>query len=136
MSRRIAAILVVGLVAFFAVKYFTATEPIGSGAPMVVVNVPPLSGSAVAGEQLFKANCAACHGAAGSGRDGIGPPLIHKIYEPSHHGDAAFLLAATRGVRAHHWPFGNMPVVENVNEIDVQRITDYVRFIQRANGIN
>ena len=136
MSMRIAAILLVGIVAFFAVKYFTTTEPIGSGASVVVVNVPPLSGSAVAGEQLFKANCAACHGAAGGGRDGIGPPLIHKIYEPSHHGDAAFLLAATRGVRAHHWSFGNMPVVENVNETDVQRITDYVRFIQRANGIN
>ena len=133
---RIIAILVVGIVAFYVVKYFTATKPTDSGAPMVAVTVPTMDPKMITGEKLFNDNCAACHGAAASGRDGIGPPLIHKIYEPSHHGDAAFLLAAKRGVRAHHWPFGNMPVVENVNETDVQRIVDYVRFIQRANGIN
>jgi mono/diheme cytochrome c family protein len=136
MSRPVVAILIAVLIAFFAIKYFDSDQKTASGASLVAVKVPTLSGVAVQGEQLFSENCAACHGPNASGRDGIGPPLIHKIYEPGHHGDAAFLLAATRGVRAHHWSFGNMPVVENVNEDEVQKIVEYVRFVQRANGIN
>jgi hypothetical protein len=47
----------------------------------------------------------------------------------------AFVLAAKQGVRAHHWRFGNMPAVEGVSDEDVLQITDYVRALQRANGI-
>ena len=54
------------------------------------------------GASAYDAVCAACHGLNGQGRDGIAPPLVHKIYEPSHHGDMAFVLAAQNGVRAHH----------------------------------
>mgnify|MGYP005998193611 CR=1 FL=1 len=71
-----------------------------------------------------------------AGRDGLGPPLIHKIYEPGHHGDMSFQLAAMNGVRAHHWAFGNMPAVEGITPSDITNITTYVRAIQRANGIN
>ena len=54
------------------------------------------------GASAYDAVCAACHGLNGQGQDGIAPPLVHKIYEPSHHGDMAFVLAAQNGVRAHH----------------------------------
>ena len=63
------------------------------------------------GEIKFNAVCARCHGSQGSGTT-QGPPLVHKIYEPNHHGDAAFQRAALNGVRAHHWQFGDMPKIE------------------------
>ncbi|SFE18300.1 Cytochrome C oxidase, cbb3-type, subunit III [Sulfitobacter brevis] len=87
------------------------------------------------GERAFAAVCADCHGTNAQGQDGVAPPLVHKIYEPSHHGDMAFLLAAKNGVRAHHWKFGNMPPVAGVTQSDVTNIVAYVRALQRANGI-
>ncbi len=109
----------------------------GPGPAMVDVTVPEtLSANAVIGKTAFEAKCAVCHGANAAGQDGVAPPLVHKIYEPSHHGDAAFLLAAKNGVRAHHWRFGNMPPVEGVTDGDVKMIITYVRELQRANGIN
>ena len=107
------------------------------GAPMVEVVLPEtLSTNAQVGKLAYEAKCAVCHGANAAGQDGVAPPLVHKIYEPSHHGDAAFLLAAKNGVRAHHWRFGNMPPVEGVTDGDVKMIVAYVRELQRANGIN
>ncbi|TYC49501.1 cytochrome c [Rhodobacterales bacterium] len=105
------------------------------GEPLVDVKVPDLEGTALAGQELFKANCAVCHGDNAAGRNGAGPPLVHRIYEPNHHGDGAFLLAVTRGVKAHHWPFGDMPSVPGVNINDIEQIVVYVRTLQKANGI-
>ena len=70
------------------------------------------------------------------GRRELPPPLVHKIYEPNHHGDLSFQLAAKNGVRAHHWPFGNMPPIEGVSENEVSEIIVYVRELQRANDIH
>jgi hypothetical protein len=61
--------------------------------------------------------------------------LRHKIYESSHHSDAAFQLAAKNGVVAHHWKFGDMPPVPGVTPDDVAHITAYVRAEQRKVGI-
>ncbi|MFA7293303.1 MAG: c-type cytochrome [Rhodocyclaceae bacterium] len=94
--------------------------------------------NAAAGKKLVDKHCAACHGADLKGVDKgekKGPPLLHKIYEPSHHGDAAFQLAAKNGVRAHHWPFGDMAPVPQVTPDDVAHITAYVRAEQRKVGI-
>lgn len=99
------------------------------------LTIPALSDEAAQGKALFDANCATCHGANGAGSN-QGPPLVHRIYEPGHHGDMAFILAARQGVRAHHWKFGNMPAVEGVSDAEVARIVAYIRAIQRANGIN
>lgn len=107
------------------------------GSAMVDVSVPDtFSANAEIGKVAFEAKCAACHGESAAGQVGVAPPLVHKIYEPSHHGDAAFLQAAKNGVRAHHWPFGNMPPVDGVTDGDVRMIVAYVRELQRANGIN
>ncbi|MXU64528.1 c-type cytochrome [Oceanomicrobium pacificus] len=87
------------------------------------------------GKSAFDAICADCHGANGAGVDGAGPPLVHKIYEPSHHGDMSFLVAVRRGVRAHHWDFGDMPAVGGLSDGDVAAIVAYIRRVQRENGI-
>ena len=106
------------------------------GAPMVEVRTVELTGNEPLGETAFNAKCAACHGENASGRNGMGPPLVHKIYEPGHHGDQSFLMAAQNGVRAHHWPFGDMPPVEGLTVSDVSNIVAYIRALQRANGID
>lgn len=105
------------------------------GAAIVTVSVPELGGDAVDGAGLFAANCATCHGTAAAGIEGVGPPLVHKVYEPGHHADGAFYLAARQGVRAHHWPFGDMPPVDDVSQQDIGKIIAYVRALQRENGI-
>ena len=95
-----------------------------------------LSQNAQIGKLGFDAKCAACHGVNAAGQDGVAPPLVHMIYEPSHHGDEAFQRAAAMGVRGHHWPFGEMPPIEGVTRGDVTMIIAYIRELQRANGIN
>ena len=86
------------------------------------------------GETIFNANCSACHGKQAAGTD-HGPPLVHKVYEPNHHGDEAFKRAAANGVQAHHWQFGNMPKIDAVKPDDVDQIVKYVRWLQRQAGI-
>ena len=109
-----------------------------SGAPLVDVVVPvTLSAQAQQGETYYNAVCASCHGTNAAGQDGIAPPFVHRIYEPSHHGDGAFVVAARNGVRAHHWSFGNMPPVpQPLTDAELGAIIAYVRELQRANGIN
>ncbi|WP_319825622.1 cytochrome c [Thalassovita sp.] len=107
------------------------------GAALVEIALPSsLSAQAEMGQRAFNAICADCHGDNATGRMNMGPPLVHKIYEPSHHGDMSFLMAVERGVNAHHWPFGNMPPQPGLTRADVGAIVAYVRELQRANGIN
>lgn len=104
---------------------------------MVAVKVPDkFSKQEQIGKRTFDAACAECHGVNAKGREGIGPPLVHKIYEPSHHGDMAFVIAAKNGVRSHHWRFGNMPPAEGLTQADVLNIVTYIRALQRENGID
>ncbi len=86
------------------------------------------------GKALFEQNCSVCHGPAGDGTT-QGPPLVHIIYEPNHHADAAFVLAARNGVRAHHWRFGDMAPLPNVTDDMVLEIVGYIRWMQRQVGI-
>ncbi len=86
------------------------------------------------GEAAFNRYCAGCHGKAAAGTD-HGPSFINRIYEPSHHGDPSFFLAPRRGVRAHHWNFGDMPKIEGVSDDDLKQIVGYIRWLQRQAGI-
>ncbi|MFK8033664.1 MAG: c-type cytochrome [Hyphomicrobiales bacterium] len=136
MSKRIIILIVIGVAAFVVARAFQAVdEPVGTGAALAEVIVPELTGVAADGEIAFKNNCAACHGENAAGQDGVAPPLVHIIYEPNHHGDMSFVVAVKRGVRQHHWPFGNMAPVEGVNDDEITSIIAYVRTLQRANGI-
>lgn len=103
---------------------------------IVSIELPDeLSKVAQIGKLAFQSNCLACHGENAVGQKGVAPPLIHKIYEPSHHGDESFQRAISVGVRAHHWKFGNMPAIEGLTRGDVKAIIAYVRELQAANGI-
>ncbi len=95
---------------------------------------PPTPATFEAGQALFDGNCARCHGAAARGTD-VGPPLVHRIYEPNHHADISFYRAVEFGVAAHHWRFGSMQRVEGVARDDVTQIIGYLRWLQQEAGI-
>lgn len=134
-------VIILGVIlAAAALWYFwyqpTRNSPISPTAQGMVSMVVPGSFSVreKQGQRLFEENCAACHGVNASGTDN-GPPLVHFLYEPGHHGDESFILAAERGVRQHHWKFGDMPPQENISRAQTAVIASYVRALQRANGI-
>jgi mono/diheme cytochrome c family protein len=108
-----------------------APEPAADAQTLLALPVPT---ELREGARQFETHCWGCHGPAGTGSD-AGPPLVHKVYEPSHHGDAAFRLAISRGVAAHHWRFGDMPPVPAVTAADADAIIAYVRWLQKNAGI-
>ena len=113
----------------------TATE-LQVGEPIESVLFPDqISDLGLLGKNIFDLKCQLCHGINAAGRHEIGPPLVHKIYEPSHHSDQSFYRAVALGVRSHHWPFGNMAAIEGLTKGDVKAIISYVRELQRENGI-
>jgi len=140
----IAVLALVGFGALIYASYSDKTQQTANtagdspqiGRAIVEITVPDLQGKAILGQVAYDAKCASCHGKDAVGQVGVAPPLVHKIYEPSHHGDGAFLRAARNGVRSHHWRFGNMPPVEGISDAEVGTIVAYVRALQRANGIN
>ncbi len=144
MSRQMNKLMMIGVVGIAsAVAYFTlsARNSVANAEDknlaLVEVQVPAqFSPEALRGEIAYNQTCSTCHGLNGVGVDGKGPPLVHKIYEPSHHGDGAILMAIARGVQAHHWNFGDMPAQPDVSEVEAFDIIEYLRELQRANGIN
>ena len=88
----------------------------------------------MSGIDLFRANCAQCHGDKGIGSD-TGPPLIHEYYHPYHHPDFSFHTAVMSGVSQHHWEYGDMPPVPELDEDDIERIICYIRSLQRDSGM-
>ncbi len=132
LTTALAALVIAGCAAEEAPSYQSSAG--GEAGGPVAVAVPDLSEKARAGEAVFNANCSACHGVHAAGT-ALGPPLVHKIYEPGHHQDFSFRNAVQNGVVSHHWQFGNMAPVPGVAEDDVERIICYVRELQRANGI-
>lgn len=100
----------------------------------VTVTVPELSMTATIGMAAFETQCVECHGKNAAGTD-KGPPLVHPIYRPAHHGDFSFVRDVTSGVPQHHWLFGSMPPLPHVNRQDIDRMIVYLRELQRANGI-
>jgi len=134
MTRRL---VFAGWAVVFAAAFGLMVFAIGSRAAKPVKAgfvVPELSGTAGEGAALFTQFCIECHGENATGTD-KGPPLIHIYYEPNHHPDQAFMVAALYGARQHHWQFGNMKPVEGITEAEVIKIISYVRAVQRANGI-
>lgn len=130
LAAALACILLVGCGGEQAEDYSSQAN----GAQQGSVVIPDLSNNARLGEAVFAANCAECHG-ADAGGSSQGPPLVHKIYEPGHHGDLSFHLAVRQGVRQHHWTFGNMDPRPGVDTEDIDKIVCYVRELQFANGV-
>tara|TARA_B100000780_G_scaffold58417_1_gene37170 strand:+ start:1610 stop:2044 length:435 start_codon:yes stop_codon:yes gene_type:complete len=138
----IAAVLVASGVGYalwpLALQTVTIDNAISMEGRLLVNVILPetLSQNAQSGKRGFEAKCAACHGVNAAGQNGVAPPLVHRIYEPNHHGDESFQRAVSMGVQAHHWRFGNMLPVEGLTRVDVKMIIAYVRELQRSNGIN
>ncbi len=129
------AVLAVLAVIGFGAAFFidtNPTKPISVTKPEI--KLPDLDFQASIGKKLFDTNCSTCHGNNATGTSS-GPPLLHDVYNPGHHGDAAFYRAVKLGSPQHHWKFGNMPPVPAVNEAQVRSIIQYVRALQAANGI-
>lgn len=138
-KKTIALLGVLSIIAFVAWSNMRPSPSAENGTPsnLVEVKLPEnLTPEAKAGKLLFDENCAICHGENAAGVDGSGPPLVHKIYEPSHHGDEAFQRAVALGVRNHHWRFGDMAPVDGIDRAEVEQIISYVRELQLTNGIN
>ena len=95
---------------------------------------PGLMPNPVLGKPLYETHCTACHGPDLNGTE-AGPPFLHRVYEPSHHSDAAFQMAVSSGVRAHHWQFGDMAPLPELTPDEVAHITAYIRMHQRRAGI-
>lgn len=134
-AKYLPKVLIIGLllggIGVVANNIFSSTE----NTSHVDVKMPSsFSAKAMEGRIAFTKNCQTCHGENGSGSD-KGPPLIHDIYNPGHHGDEAFYRAASGGVTRHHWSFGNMPAQPQVSRADMESIIKYVREIQVQNGI-
>ena len=133
MTRKNAGWIAIGgliLVMVVAVVAF-GSDPTDSDAGTGIPVQDP--GLVAAGEVVYQAACAACHGADLRGTE-IGPSHLSIVYEPNHHGDAAFVLAAVRGVTAHHWNFGDMAPVPGLDEDDLAAVVAYVRENQRIHG--
>ena len=100
----------------------TATK-LKVGEPIASVLVPDqISELGLLGKNIFELKYQPCHGINAAGRHEMGPPLVHKIYEPSHHSDQSFFRAVALGVKSQHWRFGTMAAVEDLTKSDIQAI--------------
>lgn len=98
------------------------------------IEQPKSADEIASGQALFSNNCSLCHGSDLRGTN-TGPSLLHQYYEPNHHSNASFVIAVRRGVRQHHWDFGNMPAVENLTIEEVHAVICYIREAQLADGL-
>jgi mono/diheme cytochrome c family protein len=126
--------ILIGIIAAAAVAAVFIFAPRPSRPPERTVAAAGPGAEESKGQALFQKSCMECHGPGAQGSD-KGPPLVHRYYEPNHHGDIAFYLAAGRGVRQHHWKFGDMKPVGGLSRDDVTLIIRYVRGLQRKAGI-
>jgi mono/diheme cytochrome c family protein len=127
MKKCIGAILVVLSISILGSTFIFAQEPAKREPP----SVPP---QFKIGKLLYGKSCSSCHGVDLKGTE-QGPPFLHRVYHPGHHGDGSFYLAVKRGVRAHHWKFGNMPPVEGIDDKMINAIVQYVRQVQKSAGL-
>lgn len=124
------AAAVVGVVVSISTTPVQAAEDRFPG----TVKLPKMTPALNLGKLNFDALCAACHGRNAAGTEN-GPTFLSRIYRPGHHSDGSFFVAPRRGVRAHHWRFGDMPPVDGITDRQIEKIIGYVRALQKANGI-
>lgn len=93
---------------------------LGDGPPIPVVQ--PSMGDVAAGGRLFRTDCAACHGAAGTGT-----ALGYGRYAPG-----LYQATATQIGEAIRTGPGNMPVFshDQLSDADVNSIAAYIGFLQ------
>ena len=100
---------------------------------LVVAAAVALTGcreTSTSGSAIYFSTCSACHGVQLNGSD-QGPPLVHPFYKPSHHNDGSIYRAALKGVKQHHWNFGNMPPVAGMTPGKMDSVVPYIRYYQQ-----
>ena len=85
------------------------------------------------GAAVYQQYCAECHGVDLRGTD-KGPSQLSIIYEPNHHGDYAYRVAIREGTREHHWWFGDMPPVEGITDLEIEKVISFIRAEQERLG--
>jgi cytochrome c oxidase subunit 2 len=82
------------------------------------------------GEQVFNANCAACHQASGTGNAAIGaPPLVGDkvVLGPAQHQIDVVLNGQTNGVVQKAPTGGKMPSWSQLSDVDIASVITYTR---------
>jgi mono/diheme cytochrome c family protein len=130
MRRLVLVTVVLAAAGLGAIWYLSAPR----GGAHVDVVIPALSEAGGRGQAAYGRYCAECHGAKADGSD-KGPPLIHKIYEPGHHGNSSIATAVRRGASGHHWPYGDMKPVKGVTDQELVDMIAFIRETQYGNGI-
>ena len=107
-------------------------------APALDTAVPPATSTATApavpdGAAVYQQHCAECHGVDLRGTD-KGPSQLSIVYEPNHHGDYAYRVAIREGTREHHWWFGDMPPVEGITDLEIEKVISFIRAEQQRLG--
>lgn len=113
---------------------YLAEEP----APTSSTAAPPSASTAAApavpdGAAVYQQYCAECHGVDLRGTD-KGPSQLSIVYEPNHHGDYAYRVAIREGTREHHWWFGDMPPVEGITDLEIEKVISFIRAEQQRLG--
>ena len=86
----ILSVIVLGIL-FWGLVSGKEQPPAASGAALVSVQVPALEGDALAGETLFRENCASCHGDNAAGRDGISEHAASSCWQQTRQQNASTL---------------------------------------------
>ena len=135
--QRMAMLAVIAWIVFGAVAALVYVALSGEGDDGVTVEViaAELSEEAIQGEALFKANCPGVPRRERGGHEAGSAADSRHLQSGSPFGQG-FLSGGRRlGVRAHHWPYGDMPPQPQVKEAEVALIIRYIRELQEANGI-
>ncbi len=140
MKKFIIPLIVVAAAIAIVLAVVQGGDPSPSAAPIDPMtgisefNIPVQDATLVAeGAALYAASCSSCHGTDLRGT-ALGPPQLSVIYNPVHHPDKAFVVAALEGVQAHHWNFGDMPPIPGLTRADLERIIAFIRETQRTEG--
>lgn len=116
----IVAVVTIAVIAAACGSAPAATEPVPPNGP---------------GAELYQSNCASCHGDDLSGTD-KGPSHLSIVYEPNHHGDDSFRSAIINGARQHHWNFGDMAPIPDLDDAEIDDIIAYIRAEQERQGFD
>jgi mono/diheme cytochrome c family protein len=100
------------------------------------VTIPPLTASAQHGRAIFATACQDCHGVDGAGGSRKGQPLIHPMYRENQFPDFVFKKSIRDGKREKNWRFGPMPALDTLTEQQIDEVTEFVRAVQNASGID
>ncbi len=85
------------------------------------------------GATVYALRCASCHGEDLRGT-AKGPSQLSIVYEPNHHNDDTYRNAIRNGVAQHHWAYGNMPIVEDITDQQIELVINYIRTQQQQLG--